>query len=181
MPSEDIWKFIWSWAKWIVKVIHMLIGCLFPFGSLREGLTYLQREDLFCYSNLQNNTRRPHETRCLVSLLSAVYKVNLNWRVSRNILGQSLCETTDEIGIDIVSDRLYCACAIMVIAVITWVAIFNMKRKQEVKKVDDEAQAGLNNDQTRLLSSHTQVFFVHAKLTAMVRHFTHRLRVTQCF
>lgn len=91
-------------------------------------------------------------------LLSAVYKVNLNLRASRNILGQSLCETTDEIGIDIVSDLLYCACAIMVIAVITWVAIFNMKRKQEVKKVDDEAQAGLNNDQTRLLSSHTQVF-----------------------
>ncbi len=77
---------------------------------------------------------------------SAVYKVNLSWRGSRNILGQSLCETTDEIGIDIVSDCLYCACAIMVIDVITWVAILSTKRKQEVKKADDEEQITIKLD-----------------------------------
>lgn len=155
MPRVDVWKFIWSWAKWIVKLVlaYWLFISFWVFEGRPDLLT--ERRDLFCYSNLQNSTRRPHETRCLVSRLSSDYEVNLNCRVTRNIPGQSLCETTDEIGIDIVSDRLYCVCAIMVIAVITWVAIFNIKRK-EVKKVVDDTLAGLHHDdQTRLFNLHT--------------------------
>lgn len=146
MPSVDVWKFIWSWVKWTVKLVHMLIGCLFPFESLREGLTYLQRGGISSAS-LIFRIAQDVPARPAALFLHWVPSIKANgiggWL--HNILGQSLCETTDEIGIDIVSDRLHSVCAIMVIAVITWVAIFNIKRK-EVKKVVDDTLAGLHND-----------------------------------